>query len=137
MIEDAISGMLSTVAVTSLNAYSFLSAGAISADCPITANPISFTILKKSSSAKAVFKPGIASNLSIVPPVNPNPRPLILATFPPHAATIGATTKVTLSPTPPVLCLSTFTPIILDKSTISPDFVIQFVNAKSSRSVIP
>ena len=46
------------------------------------------------------------SSLSMVPPVWPRPRPDILPTGSPQAAASGATTSVTLSPTPPVLCLS-------------------------------
>ena len=56
---------------------------------------------------KSVRKPGMDSSLSNVPPVNPNPRPDILATGRPAAATRGTTTKEVLSPTPPVECLST------------------------------
>ena len=52
----------------------------------------------------------MASNLSVVPPVWPKPRPLILATGTPQAATRGASTRVVVSPTPPVECLSTLTP---------------------------
>ena len=110
IMDAAINGMLSTVLVTSRRAYSFLSAGAIFADWPMIANPKSFTVSKNASSSMAVARPGIDSSLSIVPPVNPRPRPLILATLPPHAATSGPTTRVVLSPTPPVLCLSTLIP---------------------------
>ena len=77
------------------------------------------------------------SNLSMVPPVCPNPRPDIFATFPPQAATIGAIASVVLSPTPPVLCLSTFTPSIPDKSIISPECAIANVKFPNSLSVIP
>ena len=42
-----------------------------------------------------------------MPPVCPSPRPLIFPTGTPHAATIGPTAIVVLSPTPPVECLST------------------------------
>ena len=62
----------------------------------------------------------MASNLSTVPPVWPNPRPLIFATGTPQEATNGAKTKVVVSPTPPVECLSTLTPSIADKSIWSP-----------------
>ena len=65
--------------------------------------------------------PGTASILSMVPPVWPRPRPLILATGTPQAATMGTMTSVVLSPTPPVECLSTLTPGIEDKSTLSPE----------------
>ena len=73
----------------------------------------------------------------MVPPVNPSPRPLILATGTPQAATRGATTKVVLSPTPPVLCLSTFTPGMEDRSTISPDWAIHQVSWAVSVGSIP
>ena len=42
--DAAIKGILSTVSVTSRNAYNFLSAGAKLADCPTTLSPMSFTI---------------------------------------------------------------------------------------------
>ena len=116
----AISGMLSTMAVTSLKAYIFLSAGARLPVCPVSASPISLILSINSSSLNLVLKPLILSSLSIVPPVLPSPRPLILATLPPQAATIGASISVVLSPTPPVLCLSTLMPPISDKSIISP-----------------
>ena len=77
-------------------------------------------------------QPGIDSSLSKVPPVCPRPRPLILATVPPHAATSGATTNVVVSPTPPVLCLSTFTPGKSLRSTISPECIIAIVRSAIS-----
>ena len=46
------------------------------------------------------------SSLSRVPPVWPRPRPDILPNTAPQAATRGASTSVTLSPTPPLECLS-------------------------------
>ncbi len=133
----AISGMLGTVAVTSRRAYSFLSAGARSAVCPITATPMVFTWLKKSSSLISTLAPGIDSILSSVPPVCPRPLPLILATFTPHTARIGAITSVVLSPTPPVECLSTLTPSILLKSTVSPLCAIAAVSCEISRISMP
>src|SRR5262245_63183326 len=45
-------------------------------------------------------------SLSSVPPVWPRPWPEIIGTKPPHAATIGARIRLTLSPMPPVECLS-------------------------------
>ena len=59
-----------------------------------------------SASVRLVRKPGIASSLSSVPPVWPSPRPDIMGTATPQAATSGARTSETLSPTPPVECLS-------------------------------
>lgn len=75
MIEDAISGMASTVPVTSRRAYSFLSAGARpSPAAQITAPVVSrtFSISSFDSSAR---QPGMDSSLSSVPPVWPRPRP--------------------------------------------------------------
>ncbi len=107
---DAIKETLSTVAVTSLKAYNFLSAGAKSPVWPPTAILIVLTLLMNFSVGISTEKPLKASNLSMVPPVCPRPLPDILATGIPNAATIGVSTKVVVSPTPPVLCLSTLTP---------------------------
>ena len=85
-----------------------------------------------SSFSISTWNPGTASNLSIVPPVCPKPRPDIFATGTPKAATNGPNTSVVVSPTPPVECLSTFTPSIADKSIVSPLFTIAIV--KSARS---
>ena len=67
--------------------------------------------------SKDVVKPGKLSSLSMVPPVWPSPLPLIFATGMPQAATMGARARDVLSPTPPVLCLSTFTPLMPDRSS--------------------
>ena len=72
-------------------------------------------------------KLGIDSSLSRVPPVWPKPRPDIFANFTPALATRGPKTKEVLSPTPPVECLSTLTPLIMDKSTIFPELSIASV----------
>ena len=128
----AIRGILSTTAVTSLNAYIFLSAGARLPVCPVSANPVSFIFLINSSFESDVLNPGILSSLSIVPPVLPSPLPLIFATLPPHAATIGASTSVVLSPTPPVLCLSTLIPLTADRLSLSPLSAIAIVRRKVS-----
>ncbi len=60
------------------------------------------------------------SSLSSVPPVWPSARPDIMGTTTPAAAASGATMKLVLSPTPPVECLSTLTPGIAERSTVSP-----------------
>ena len=83
-----------------------------------------------------VLKLGIDSSLSIVPPVNPNPLPDILAMFTPHDATSGASISVVLSPTPPVECLST-TGCRLSRFIISPLFSIISVRLNVSSFVIP
>ena len=81
-------------------------------------------------------QPGIDSSLSSVPPVCPSPRPDIFATVPPHAATSGATTSVVVSPTPPVLCLSSFTPGRSERSTTSPECIIAIVSSAVSSAVM-
>ncbi len=81
--------------------------------------------------------PGKHSSLSIVPPVKPRPRPLILATGTPHAATSGMTTSEVLSPTPPVECLSATGRPTLDRSSCSPLAAITSVSVASSASSMP
>ena len=90
-----------------------------------------------SSMLRLTRKPGMASSLSSVPPVCPRPRPDIIGTITPHAAANGPRISEVLSPTPPVLCLSTFTPAKFDKSTRTPESVIARVRFAVSRSVIP
>src|SRR5213596_2506569 len=70
----------------------------------------------------------MASSLSRVPPVWPSPRPEIIGTAPPQAATIGASSSETLSPTPPVECLSSTGRSRSQRST-SPERVIALVRA--------
>ncbi len=77
------------------------------------------------------------SSLSSVPPVCPKPRPEIIGTGTPAEATTGAKMSESLSPTPPVECLSTFLPFTWDKSTISPEWSIASVKAADSSSFIP
>ena len=74
-------------------------------------------------------KPGIDSILSSVPPENPSPRPDILPTGTPQAATIGSTTSVVLSPTPPVECLSTAIGTTPVRSIRSPESAMASVSA--------
>jgi len=97
---------LSTVAVTSLKAYIFLSAGTSSSDCPAKAKLCFSTNCLNSCREKDVLNPGMDSSLSKVPPVCPKPRPEIIGTISPKEAAIGASIKLILSPTPPVECLS-------------------------------
>ena len=75
--------------------------------------------------------------MSIVPPVRPSPRPLILATHRPHAAASGATTSVVVSATPPVECLSTGTPRTCDRSITRPECAMASVSAIVSASDMP
>ncbi len=77
------------------------------------------------------------SILSSVPPVNPSPRPDILPTGKPQAATVGSTTRVVLSPTPPVECLSTAIGTTPVKSIFSPELAIARVRSLVSLGVIP
>ncbi len=77
------------------------------------------------------------SSLSTVPPVWPSARPDILATGTPAAATSGTRASVVLSPTPPVECLSTFTPGAPLKSTRSPDSTMAQVRCVVSAALMP
>ena len=72
------------------------------------------------------------SSLSSVPPLCPRPRPLIMGTFRPPAATMGAMTSEVLSPTPPVECLSTFRPARSEKSSTRPECSMASVSAAIS-----
>ena len=69
----------------------------------------------------------------------PRPRPEIIGTAPPQAATIGASSRLTLSPTPPVECLSSAGPgrPASDQSSTSPESLIAPVSAIRSAGVIP
>ena len=131
------SGTHSMVAVTSRSAYMRLSAGAISAVWPIIEVPTSRTVRAKARASRSTRKPGMASSLSSVPPVWPRPRPETIGTFTPQAATSGARQSDTLSPTPPVECLSTLTPGTRDRSRTSPERSIACVSATVSASVMP
>jgi hypothetical protein len=78
----------------------------------------------------------MASNLSSVPPVCPRPRPEIIGTNTPQAASIGARINDTGSPTPPVECLSNTGPSKSHLST-SPLSRIPHVNATRPASDNP
>ncbi len=114
-----------------------LSAGAISAVCPIIAAPHRSSTLRNSAVDRFTLNPGIDSSLSSVPPVCPRPRPLIMGTYKPPAATTGASTKEVLSPTPPVECLSTLGDGSEEKSRTCPEWSIDSVSAASSLRVMP
>ena len=77
------------------------------------------------------------SSLSSVPPVWPRPRPETIGTTQPHAATSGARMRLTLSPTPPVLCLSTTGRSNPLRSKRSPEATIASVRATTSSSSRP
>ena len=95
------------------------------------------TLSKKRCSEMPVTKPGKLSSLSIVPPVCPRPRPDILAIFTPQEATIGQSTRLVLSPTPPVECLSALTPRIGERSSVSPERIMLIVRSRISSSSMP
>ena len=73
----------------------------------------------------------------MVPPEKLRPRPDILPTGTPQAATSGSTTSVTLSPTPPVECLSTASATVSLRSSTSPEWAMARVSAVVSRAVMP
>ena len=77
------------------------------------------------------------SSLSSVPPVCPRPRPEIIGTATPHAATIGARCSETLSPTPPVECLSAFGRRSAERSATTPERIMASVSAAVSAGVMP
>ena len=137
MIDDAMSGMQSTVAVMSRSAYSFLSAGARSAPGAQTMQPTSEMICWNRSAGIDACQPGIASSLSSVPPVCPRPRPDSWGTAAPNVATRGVSGSVVLSPTPPVECLSVVGRVSPGKVRRSPEFVIASVHRTTSSRVIP
>ncbi len=137
MTLDAISGIDGTVAVTSRSAYRSLSAGTMCGDCAATAMPTSSTCRMNRSGSRSTVSPGTDSSLSSVPPVWARARPLSFGTLTPHAAASGVATSVTLSPTPPVECLSTLMPLILRRSSTSPLLTIAWVSASVSAAVIP
>ena len=67
----------------------------------------------------------MASSLSMVPPLWPKPRPAIMGTYKPVQATNGEIIIDVLSPTPPVLCLSTLALFKLEKSKVFPEYNIE------------
>ena len=101
------------------------------------AKPTSSTWLRNCSCVSALVKPGKLSSLSSVPPVCPRPRPDIFAMCTPWAATIGSSASEVLSPTPPVECLSAFTPEMAPRSSVSPLCIIARVISSVSRLVMP
>ena len=77
------------------------------------------------------------SILSAVPPVRPSPRPVSEGTASPHAAASGWTTSESLSPTPPVECLSAVGAERPAQSRQVPESRIASVRAWVSASVMP
>jgi hypothetical protein len=77
------------------------------------------------------------ANLSTVPPVWPRPRPLNMGQGTPQAATMGPRMRVVLSPTPPVLCLSTLIPGTGERSRRLPESRMASVSARVSAVVMP
>ncbi len=71
-----------------------------------------------------------------MPPVWPRPRPDIFTKASPAAATSGTSAIEVLSPTPPVLCLST-TGRSVGHSNVVPLATIALVRASVSAGVIP
>ena len=67
----------------------------------------------------------------------PSPRPDSCGTAAPHAATSGQSGSETLSPTPPVECLSTVGRGTVERSRRVPERIIASVHESSSRGVMP
>jgi len=114
-----------------------LSAGASEVPAAAMTAPTSRSWVRKRSGLSWPCQPGIASSLSSVPPVCPRPRPDSFGTATPSAATSGATTSETLSPTPPEECLSTTGRPMSDRSSRSPLATIAAVHVDSSRADMP
>lgn len=137
MMDAVWRGTARTVAVTSRSAYIFRSAGHMSADVLTIAAFTLRSVALKVSTSRLTVRPGTDSSLSSVPPVCPRPRPDIIGTIAPSEATIGARMRLVLSPTPPVLCLSTLGPARSERSSFAPLCTIARVSAAVSRAVIP
>ena len=138
MIDDAISGTLSIVPVTSRSAYSFLSAGARSAVCPTKhaaqlcrAPPGTRPSACRSGTRESTRACRWCRRSARAP------GPELLGTSAPQAATMGTTMSDILSPTPPVLCLPTFTPGSDDRSTRRPDRTMASVSHAVSSGSSP
>ena len=127
----------STVPVTSRSAYSSRSAGTTRSLWLTTATPMRSSWRRKSPCGNCTRKPGIDSSLSSVPPVCPSPRPDILPKMAPQAATSGASTSVTLSPTPPLECLSSTGRRRTPRSSVLPLSTIARASASVSASLRP
>ena len=113
------------------------SAGARPAPAAAITPPTERSTSRISSGDRSARQPRIASILSRVPPVWPRPRPDNCGTAAPHAATSGTRTRETLSPTPPVECLSTVGRPTPDRSSRSPDAIIAAVHVVSSACESP
>ena len=72
-----------------------------------------------------------------MPPVMPSPRPEIIGTQTSSQASSGASTSETLSPMPPVECLSTFGGEPSGYSSTRPLSIIAAVRCWVSLGVIP
>src|SRR5579875_1298179 len=99
--------------------------------------PVFLRALTSSSLPRLARHPGTDSSLSSVPPVCPRPRPDSCGTTAPQLATRGASTRLTLSPTPPVECLSTEGFPRPLRSRRSPEAIISAVHARRAASSRP
>ncbi len=102
----------------------------------ITPPTVRSTSTMASGSSRAL-QPGIDSILSSVPPVWPRPRPESCGTAAPQAATSGTSGSETLSPTPPVECLSTVGRPTPDRSSVVPESTMARVQVASSSGSMP
>ena len=114
-----------------------MSAGASVALWPAMAQPTRARAARNSSSERSVRKPCMASSLSSVPPVCPRPRPEIMGTTNPQHAASGARTSETLSPTPPVECLSATGPAASGQRRRSPESSMARASETVSRASMP
>ena len=109
----------------------------MSAVWPIMKTPIFASCARASSSLSETLKPGMLSSLSSVPPVMPRPRPEIMGTHRPSQASSGARTSETLSPMPPVECLSTLGGEPAGCASTRPLCIMERVSAPVSAALMP
>src|SRR5450759_4619604 len=102
-----------------------------------TATPMRSSCRTNSPCGSCTRKPGIDSSLSTVPPVCPSPRPDILPKTAPLVAACGASTSVTLSPTPPLECLSSTGRRTTRRSSVLPLSTMARASSTVSASLKP
>ena len=132
MMLAVMSGIDSTVPVTSRSAYIVRSAGTIVSLCRSWRSP---PRRRAARSAPPKVHAVAADGLELVQrPARVAQRPAAHHRDPtPQAAATGARTREILSPTPPVECLSTSGPGTPERSSTSPDAIIARVRPRSPR----
>ena len=139
-IDDVIKEISLVVSVTSRREYNFWSAGTNYFVYPPIIWFMCFNWLYISSSPKKTLKPGMAYNLSSVPPVWPKPLPAIMGLIKPNSTSKGDKIMEDFSPIPPDACLSTTILPVAFKSfkfKLKPLFCMAYVKYALSLKLIP